>query len=438
MTTAQQPNAARPVVQLTEYATCVLPGVRLGDARAVERAAALREKINIRETSTGLEITATQWVGRVDVGPVRVVVRPKLPQAPLTCLLRYAYRLRDLDIREETQTPTGQGGFHDLLATMLAMETAALIQQGLAKRHIERAEKLASPRGRIAIGEIARQGGVIEARLPCRYFDRRVDWRLNQIVRAGLDATAARCEDRDLRHRLHRLASAFPAADPRVPATKASLAQAQSELTRLTAPYDPVLALLGLLQDMHGVELELPDGQVRVEGYLFDMNMFFQRLVSRFLHDHLQTHRIEDETAVRRIFAYAPGGNPRGRNTPQVRPDYALFQGKTLRAYLDAKYRDVWSEGNRNSWLYQLAIYALASPTQTSVMLYASMSGEASDETIELRHPIAGSNDRATIILRPVPLVHLAGLLSPGNKHRALTERRQTAEALISLDRRSR
>jgi 5-methylcytosine-specific restriction enzyme subunit McrC len=440
-----QPREApgRLIVELNEWTSASpasdarLRGVQLGDAHAVKVAADLARRVDIHETSAGLEITARSHVGSVDVGPVRVIVRPKLPQAPLTRLLAYAYGLRDLSILEETQTPTSGRGIHDLLAAMLGTEADALLRQGLAKRHVQRAEKLESPRGRIAIREIARQGGVIEARLPCRYFDRRLDWHLNQIVRAGLDMAAANCDDRELRHRLHRLASAFPEAPPQILADKNRVAKAQREITRLTTTYEPALALIALLQDMQGVELEAPSGTVRIPGYLFDMNAFFQRLVSRFLHENLAgTARIEDERSVRNIFVHVPGGNPKSRAAPHVRPDYALFDGKSPRAFLDAKYRDVWSKGYPNYWLYQLAIYALPLPKRVSVMLYATMSAEAIDEVIELRSPIASHyNESATIILRPVILERLAELLEPANRHRLVPERRQLAASLTSLER---
>ncbi|MDR6496718.1 hypothetical protein J2797_006645 [Paraburkholderia terricola] len=59
-------------------------------------AESLRGKIDIHERYDGITIETTSFVGRVDVGPLRVVVRPKLPAMPLTRLLRYAYGLRDL------------------------------------------------------------------------------------------------------------------------------------------------------------------------------------------------------------------------------------------------------------------------------------------------------------------------------------------------------
>jgi 5-methylcytosine-specific restriction enzyme subunit McrC len=413
-----------------------LRGVYLRDENARRVAAALQGRINIRETLDGLEVETTSFVGSVDVGSIRIVVKPKLPQMPLMRLLRYAYGLRDLSLLGETQSPTSGSGIHDLLAAMLAAEADVLVRQGLAKRHVLLSEQLESPRGRIAIAEITRRGGVVEPRLPCQYFDRRTNWHLNQTLRAGLDMAAANSEDRSLRLRLHRLASAFPEVSPQVRAEHDNVSKAQRELNRLTATYEPGLILIRLLESLQGVDIDGDSNATRIPGYLFDMNAFFQRLVSRFLHDNLPGEsRIEDERGVRSIFAFAPGGNPKGRKAPHVRPDYALFESMSLCTFLDAKYRDIWNESYPNHWLYQLAIYALASPSRVSILLYPTMSQEAVDEVVELRTPFAGRPGELTkIILRPVVLGRLAELLEPTKRHCGTSQRLQMATALTNLE----
>jgi 5-methylcytosine-specific restriction enzyme subunit McrC len=56
--------------------------------------------------------------------------------------------------------------------------------------------------------------------------------------------------------------------------------------------------------------------------------------------------------------------------------------------FLDAKYRDIWERRLPPEWLYQLSVYALAAPSQVSVLLYATMSAQAEDERIEIRQPV--------------------------------------------------
>jgi 5-methylcytosine-specific restriction enzyme subunit McrC len=113
---------------------------------------------------------------------------------------------------------------------------------------------------------------------------------------------------------------------------------------------------------VHGTSLETSSNLLSTSGFLFDMNLFFQRLLSRFLHKNLDGLWIKDEYATKGMFAYAPNSNPKGRPLPRPRPDFALFKAKELLGFLDAKYRDVWEKGYSPAWLYQLSVYALSSP----------------------------------------------------------------------------
>lgn len=126
--------------------------------------------------------------------------------------------------------------------------------------------------------------------------------------------------------------------------------------------------------------------------------------------------------------------NPRHRRAPAPRPDYALFYDKALHVFLDAKYRDIWDLSLPAKWLYQLSIYALASPSEVSVLLYASMSAEAREERVEVQ-PIMWSGKRpASVILRPVPLAYLAKLLDPDRDGSLARKRQKFANQLVALE----
>jgi 5-methylcytosine-specific restriction enzyme subunit McrC len=428
------------VVELTEWdevgpaQDSRLRGYSLaGDMSLRRLAEMLRGRVDIREGYEGLEITSTSFVGRVDVGPLRIAIGPKLPAMPLARLLRYAYGLRDVTAVEETQSPTTRHGLHDLLVALLASEAEELLHRGLARRYIPISEMLESPRGHILIDQVISQGGVREARLPCRHFERRADWHLNQVLRTGLEAAAGMAEDRDLRRRVHQLSAMFGDVGRLARLRADDIDRAERDVTRLTAASRPALTIIRLLHDALGIAFDSGQPPSRTPGFLFDMNVFFQRLLSRFLHDNLSSARVVDELAIRNLFAYAPDANPRRRRAPTPRPDYALFHHKGLYGFLDAKYRDIWDRGFSAEWLYQLSIYALASPSEVSVLLYASMSAEARDERVEVRQPVLWSNRRpASVIFRPVSMPYLAELLDPDQAGSLAGERRKLADQLVA------
>jgi len=61
---------------------------------------------------------------------------------------------------------------------------------------------------------------------------------------------------------------------------------------------------------MQGIALDGGNDLNRTPGFLFDMNVFFQFLLSRFLRENLVNYRIEDEFVIRDIFRYAPENKP--------------------------------------------------------------------------------------------------------------------------------
>src|ERR1700688_2073559 len=90
------PEGVRPItIELTEWdqvgpaQDARLKGSSLARNQKLRRLAeTLRGRLDFREGYDGLEIASTSFVGRVDVGPLRVVIGPKLPAMPLTRLLR--------------------------------------------------------------------------------------------------------------------------------------------------------------------------------------------------------------------------------------------------------------------------------------------------------------------------------------------------------------
>jgi 5-methylcytosine-specific restriction enzyme subunit McrC len=405
------------------------------DLDARKLAELLCEKIDVREGYDGLEVSTTSFVGRIDLGPLRITILPKLPAAPLAQLLRYAYGLRDLTLLAETQSATEPHRLHDILIAMLLAEVDELVHRGLPRQYVGVTNDLSSPRGQILVDQIVRNGGLRDASLPCRHFDRRLNWHLNQVLLAGLELAAGLAEDRDLRRTVHQLAAKLGDVAPLQHFGPGHVDRAFRGLTRLTSAAAPALTLIRLLLMPHGTDLTSSDHSWKIPGFLFDMNVFFQRLLSRFLQENLTETHVIDEFAISDMFAFSTGLNPRRRTTPRPRPDYALVHGNMLSGFLDAKYRDLWERSLPAEWLYQLSIYALASPAEASVLLYATMSDEATDEQIEIRRSALRVGGRtARVVVRPVSLVRLASLVDPTSADSVGSERKQYATALTAFD----
>lgn len=397
--------------QCTPATTPALAGCSFDAAPA---ARALAEKLTkenllqVAELRSGLHVAATSYVGRLALGEIQITVRPKIDVDVLRTLLRYTYGLRNLAQYAETQHALQEGTFQDLLISQLAAEVAELEARGLQRSYVAQTEQLASPRGRIDLQRLAQQGGLVDGTLPCRHHPRLEDTAANRILLAGLRLAARLTGDLLLRTRLRGLAARLAGVVSAMPLTLESLGAARRSLNRLTAAYEPAFDLIGLLLAGTGLSLENTAQRTALPGFLFDMNRFFEALLTRFLSANLSGCEVRSQVRLRTMMRYLPAANPRGHQPPTPRPDIVIHRDGQTIAILDAKYRDLWAKPLPRDMLYQLAIYALSREhVREATILYPAAGSAQRDQVIEIREPAFGSQ-RARVIIRAVDLPALA------------------------------
>ena len=411
-------------ITLDEWDTHLASGQHLGnDPDVLELAEQLSDsrKLSVRDIHReGVRFESYSHVGRIALGRFQITITPKIRGLPLLRLLRYAYRLRHLKLRKDLPTALEQQTFVELLLRQLVTEAEELFSRGLYRTYRRRDERLGSPRGRIQLGEYVRGGRQAQATVPCTHFPRTPDTLLNRIVLSGLRLGATLTEDLDLRARLRRLADQFRHDVSTVPLSLSLIEDAATSISRLNKTYRPALELIRLLLEGMGGALSARDSEIELPGFLFDMNRFFQDLLSRFLRENLAGWDIREEYRLRDAVRYAPGQNPRNRRMPVPRPDFALIREGKVHAFFDAKYRDLWHNPLPRDMLYQLALYAMSNTreatTGRATILYPIVSSlekpcPVPDQRLEILHPVT-AQARAHITLRAVNLTRMADLVA--------------------------
>src|SRR6266568_809569 len=210
--------------------------------------------IDLRLERRGFRVTTTSFVGRVKVGPLTIVVAPKIEHVPMIGLLRYAFGLHGMAMFDHTSHGTSTLGFEDLLALELAAEVSGLLRRSLSRRYVPRNEELSSPRGRIEFERLA-CGDRSSASLPCRHHVRLTDNALNRALLMGLSLARSICSTGEVRARLHRLREGFDGVtEPR--AGLDALKHAAGQVDRTTVSYEPALDLIEAMMNGTGVSLE--------------------------------------------------------------------------------------------------------------------------------------------------------------------------------------
>ncbi|SCK47865.1 5-methylcytosine-specific restriction enzyme subunit McrC [Streptomyces sp. WMMB 714] len=322
------------------------------------------------------QLSAGSKVGAVtvevpDAEPVTIRIQPKVPIARLFFLLGYS-----LDPRRAWQDGQVDVAEHpDLLpafAHAVERQINRALQQGLLQGYRATEETALVVRGRIR--ESAQMRRHFGATLPVEvaYDEFTTDIAENRILRASVDRLlrlpgVPREVRSRLLHQRARLADATPLVRGQpLPAWQPS---------RLNARYHQALQLARAVLDEASAEHE--PGELRIDGFLFNMNKLFEDFVTVALREAFrgteltsrfqEPHHLDEASAIR------------------MKPDFVLCgPDQAPLAVADAKYKAEKPGGYPDADLYQMLAYCTALGLREGHLVYAK--GNESSASHKVRH----------------------------------------------------
>ena len=318
-------------------------------------------------------LRAGSIVGALDLEGLSLYIEPKVTIQRLLYLALYApgevKPQEGLFSFAQVNDPT----LADLLALALGRAAGRAFRQGLWQGYRVREEALHTVRGRIMVAEQIRRRFDMPLPVEVRYDEYTEDVLANRLIKAAarllrgmrLNNSQAREGLRHIDATLENVTLVrYPPND--VP---------EVEFTRLNDHYKDAVAIARLIlrhwfHTAHRAQND--DNEVRVPGFLMDMNVVFQEFVTRKLREELRAseHSFHSDATMPPVYL-AEG------NKVQLKPDLSWWDGRQCVFVGDVKYKDIEPRYENRLWdipsadLYQALAYATALGLPGALLVYA-------------------------------------------------------------------
>lgn len=310
-----------------------------------------------------VRVSAGQVIGSVQVGGLRVEVRPRLAAREAVTMIRYALGGK-VDSTLHATFPTGASvGLDELICHVLADEADRIRQAGLSRKYEKQHERLSVLRGRPDFVSSFPWDGERAGSLVCSFHLLTCDNLDNQLLRAALEQSCLLDISQRTRSRLLAHRRVWTSAAASIWPTHEHFSGARSRYTRLSEHYRLVHNLAELITFRRRPKDLFEVGDAAMGGLTLSMPMLFEKFVERLMNDLFSRTGIS-------VAAQRPDQGALlddvGSVYRRVRPDLVLSQGGKPVMVIDAKYKEYWpaedggapSRRVSNADIYQLFFYA--------------------------------------------------------------------------------
>jgi 5-methylcytosine-specific restriction enzyme subunit McrC len=320
------------------------------------------------------DLTPGSVIGAVALPGMAIEIRPKIEIDRVLFLLSYALNPRAW--RPDRFLFEARPSLVEALIPGFVHQVRHAFRRGLLQGYRSDEDALQTVRGRIRIDDQLRRRFGLVPPVEVRFDELTEDIEVNRLIRAAVDRLE-RMPVRfdDSRAALRRIRGALErvALKEYAPAQLPEIAW-----DRLNEHYRGAVELAKLV--LRSTSFDLRHGVVRASAFLVDMNEVFETFAAEALREALG------------LTSHAFPRGACGRNlwldharAVRLEPDLSWWEGSVCVFVGDLKYKRVDVRGIKNSDLYQLLAYTVATGLSTGLLIYAAGEGEpAAHEIVEI------------------------------------------------------
>ena len=361
-------------IVLTEYVDCRIELTRADIALLHGQ---LSKYFEVRPSFDGIAyvVNPASTVGVIRLPSGRQLeLRSKVPLRNLLWMLSSVY-----DVPHEMLDDTVEISRFDQVIEIVADAFARMVEHridlGLYRNYIEEEANLPTVRGRIMIATDIQQNVVLRHRTYCRFTAYSWDLPENQVIRHVVHLLSGWGFSHRLTGRLLALDSQLDEVE-RVHFRAADVDR--FVYNRQSLDYQPIHRLCQLF--LEGASLSEEAGDRSFDGFLLDMNVLFERFITRALKDRLGApFRLDDQVHIKLD----------RENRVQMRPDVVVSRDGTRVLVADCKYKRLHTGEHRHHDLYQLLAYCTAIELREGLLIYprhlADLSTQISVRGVDVR-----------------------------------------------------
>jgi len=296
----------------------------------------LRKKniLTIRELKSGLEISSTSHIGVVQFSGFTIKVLPKFSLSPtsLPKMIAYAFDLDDIILpASEIEVEPDEKYLIDILIAFFVRKCQKLLRMGLLKSYITYQDDIKFLRGKLLIQNQIYHNIKHKPFFSCEFDELEYNNLDNQILLYTLQQSYRLTKSDSLRKEVRLLIRLFSNCIDDVIISLDDFDKIN--YSRMNKHYEPIHDLCKLIVSATGISDFYHDKKHFVSSFFVDMNMIFEKFVTRLFKEYYLPEYVVEEQKGKRAWVTDEG------SSFQIRTDILLTSPEGKKIVVDTKYK---------------------------------------------------------------------------------------------------